>query len=229
MPTYDTTDPNGLRALTGSNVGSDIDAGFKALRDDISAKFAPYSAGPLGSRPPSTTGSPGIAGRRYRATDTKQEFIDTGTSWVQVALNESAAAQVAAAEGTSSSSMTDLTTTGPSVTVTVPDLGGGIGVVQAFAQATVANPGTGHGRVALYEDATSKSTILDSTAGATATFATLPGSNAGDNIGLAGVPLGTFVTFLTTPGAHTYKLRYSINGSGAATFSARTLIIRALG
>lgn len=85
MPTYDTSDRYGLRALTGANVGSDIDAGFDALRDDVSATFAGYSEGPIGSRPTSTPGTPGIAGRRYRATDTSQTFEDTGTSWIEIA------------------------------------------------------------------------------------------------------------------------------------------------
>lgn len=84
MPTYSTSGSKyGLRALTGANVGSDIDAGFAALRDDIDANFGGYSQGTLASRPTSTTGTPGIAGRTYRATDTGQIFRDTGTSWVE--------------------------------------------------------------------------------------------------------------------------------------------------
>lgn len=91
MPTYDSSDRYALRALTGVNVGSDIDAGFTALRDDISAKMVGYSSGPIGSRPTSTVGTPGIAGRRYRATDTGELFEDTGTSWIEIAVGMHAA------------------------------------------------------------------------------------------------------------------------------------------
>jgi hypothetical protein len=69
MPTYGTTARYALRKLLGSNVMSDIDAGIGALADDIDGKMVGYSSGPIGSRPTSTTGTPGIAGRQYRATD----------------------------------------------------------------------------------------------------------------------------------------------------------------
>jgi hypothetical protein len=85
LPTYTNTAKYLLRKLTGSNLISDVDAGIAALADDIDSKFAGYSSGPLASRPVSTGGTPGITGRRYRATDTGQEFIDTGTSWMEIA------------------------------------------------------------------------------------------------------------------------------------------------
>jgi hypothetical protein len=81
MATYDTTSKHGSRALTGANVGSDIDLGFKSLRDDIENKMAAYSEGPFGSRPTSTSGTPGKTGRIYRATDTGRYYIDNGTGW----------------------------------------------------------------------------------------------------------------------------------------------------
>jgi hypothetical protein len=81
MPTFTTTTKYALRWLTGTNLISDIDAGFQALAEDVDSKFAGFSAGVRSSRPPSTSGSPGIAGRRYRSTDTGQVDEDTGTGW----------------------------------------------------------------------------------------------------------------------------------------------------
>lgn len=87
MPTYDTTDRYALRALSpGSQPGSGIDDGFVALRDDVSAKLTPYDAGALASRPVSTPGTPGKAGRRYYASDLSIEFVDLGTAWAPTGL-----------------------------------------------------------------------------------------------------------------------------------------------
>src|SRR4051794_40571617 len=44
------------------------------------------SSGLLSARPTSTPGTPGIAGRRYYATDTGVEYRDTGTSWVALGV-----------------------------------------------------------------------------------------------------------------------------------------------
>ncbi len=81
MATFTTTTKWALRWLTGSNAVSDIDAGFQALAEDIDPKLTPFDQGALASRPDSTPGSPGVAGRFYRATDTNQVFQDTGTDW----------------------------------------------------------------------------------------------------------------------------------------------------
>ena len=81
--TYDTSDRYQLRALTGSSNVSDIDEGFDFLRDDVSAKLTPYDAGARSSRPRSTPGVPGIAGRTYRSADGGID-LDLGTSWTTV-------------------------------------------------------------------------------------------------------------------------------------------------
>lgn len=89
MPTYTNTAKYLLRKLTGANLVSDVDAGIAALADDIDGNMAGYSQGVLASRPVSTGGTPGIAGRFYRAIDagpgTNRLYQDTGTSWVEVA------------------------------------------------------------------------------------------------------------------------------------------------
>jgi hypothetical protein len=84
VPTYDQTTKYALRKLQGSNAVSDVDAGLAALADDVDAIMATDSQGLLANRPTSTPGSPGKAGRYYRATDTGQLFRDHGTGWVEI-------------------------------------------------------------------------------------------------------------------------------------------------
>jgi hypothetical protein len=81
---FTTTTKWALRKLTGASLVNDIDAGFEALAEDIDAKLTPYDAGLLAARPTSTSGSPGKAGRTYRATDTGVIYLDTGTGWLPV-------------------------------------------------------------------------------------------------------------------------------------------------
>ena len=86
MPTFLTTAKYALRKLTGANLIADIDAGFQALADDVDTNMAGWATGPLGSRPTSTAGSPGKAGRIYYTTDTGQAFLDFGTGWIEITL-----------------------------------------------------------------------------------------------------------------------------------------------
>jgi hypothetical protein len=76
MATFTTTAKYALRWLTGGNLVSDIDAGFQALAEDIDANMAGYASGTVGALP-----AAGKAGRIYRATDTGQVLIDTGSVW----------------------------------------------------------------------------------------------------------------------------------------------------
>ncbi|HTE60764.1 MAG TPA: hypothetical protein VK631_10475, partial [Solirubrobacteraceae bacterium] len=71
-----------IPTVVGADLARDLDTAITSISTAIDGKMVGYSAGLLAARPVSTGGSPGIAGRRYRATDTGQEFIDTGTSWV---------------------------------------------------------------------------------------------------------------------------------------------------
>jgi hypothetical protein len=86
LPTFTTTAKYALRRLTGSNVISDIDAGFTALADDVDLLLTPSASGTLAARPTSTVGSPGKLGRTYKATDTGQLFVDNGTGWDQIII-----------------------------------------------------------------------------------------------------------------------------------------------
>lgn len=83
-PSYGTTAKYALRKLLGSNVVSDVDAGFDALATDLDGLIVSYSQGTLAARPTSTGGSPGKQGRLYYATDIDVVFYDTGTSWVAI-------------------------------------------------------------------------------------------------------------------------------------------------
>jgi hypothetical protein len=54
---------------------------INAIKDWLEGNAAITSSGLLGARPTSSPGSPGIIGRRYRATDAFATFRDTGTGW----------------------------------------------------------------------------------------------------------------------------------------------------
>lgn len=75
-PSYTTTARNALRALLGASQVLDVDAGFAALASDIDTKMLGYIEGAFGSRP-----AAGVNGRLFRATDTGQLFLDTGSTW----------------------------------------------------------------------------------------------------------------------------------------------------
>lgn len=82
MASYGNTARYALRKLLGTSLVSEVDDGIAALADDIDAAMVGYSQGPLGSRP-----AAGVAGRRYRAMDTSQEFMDTGSTWIEFATD----------------------------------------------------------------------------------------------------------------------------------------------
>lgn len=84
MATFTTTAKHALRRLTGTSFVNEIDEGIAALADDVDAKMAAWSSGPIGNRPTSTTGSPGKAGRIYYADDTGETFLDYGTGWIHL-------------------------------------------------------------------------------------------------------------------------------------------------
>jgi hypothetical protein len=80
MATFTTTAKYALRWLTGGNLISDVDAGFQALAEDIDASMAGQASGTVGAMP-----AAGKAGRIYRATDTGEVFLDTGSAWILIA------------------------------------------------------------------------------------------------------------------------------------------------
>ncbi len=79
MP-FTTTTKHALRWLTGLSQVSDIDTGFQALAEDIDPLLTPYLSGTLGARPAASK-----SGRWYRATDNGVLYLDTGSSWLDIA------------------------------------------------------------------------------------------------------------------------------------------------
>jgi hypothetical protein len=81
-----------LRALKGSSLVSDIDAGFAALAEDVDSKVTGYLTGTHAARP--------VAGNShllYKETDTGLIFVDTGT-WEELGRWTEIAAAISAAE-----------------------------------------------------------------------------------------------------------------------------------
>src|SRR4051794_1979531 len=61
-----------------------IDTGddqINAALTAIDAAMVGFASGTFAGRPTSSVGTPGIAGRRYYATDLGIEYFDTGTGW----------------------------------------------------------------------------------------------------------------------------------------------------
>jgi hypothetical protein len=216
MATYTTTTKYALRALTGSSLVSEIDIGFASLAADIDAAMAGYVEGTLGSRP-----AAGKSGRLYRTTDTGQMFIDTGTAWVEMQFTPSKGfAQIATSESTSSATPVDLTTVGPSVTLTVP----ANARVAVGGYVDCGNP-TLHPFVYLAENGVSIGQVIEGNSSPSRFYITptswqsLSGPLIGTNVR---VQAGELV-FPPSGGAgtYTYKFLYASDG-GTANFSNRT-------
>lgn len=77
---------------------ADVPRDIENLANDIDSA-AIYASGTFASRPTSTVGSPGIAGRYYFATDTSRLYLDTGTSWVEVASGAGSVTSAMIADG----------------------------------------------------------------------------------------------------------------------------------
>jgi hypothetical protein len=141
-------------------------------------------------------------------------------------MQATAFAEATAAVTTTSTSYEPLAG-GPSVSVTVPPSG----VIDVAAQATLLNASTSDGAVALYEDGAPVPGQADCTGVDPGLFAIPAGAGelAGGTpagFGVACVTLGApgEVVFHTSPGAHTYGLRYAASG-GTAAFSNRRLYV----
>ncbi|HST37894.1 MAG TPA: hypothetical protein VLK58_00220 [Conexibacter sp.] len=145
---------------------------------------------------------------------------------------------VTTAESTSSETYVQLTTPGPSVTVTVQ----ASGTIQVAASAEAADD---DGAVSLYEDGVQmpgqapgdldegtgpcsgpNGVLFDAPVGSTGGIPGPYGTPGGLNFGFcAAIGAPGFVTFQTTPGRHTYELRYAYCGCAGTqvTFSNRKL------
>jgi microcystin-dependent protein len=72
--------------VEGSDAIDTIDETDQAKAERLDDLLTPHDAGVLSSRPVSTPGSPGKAGRSFYATDLGLEFRDYGTGWYPVGL-----------------------------------------------------------------------------------------------------------------------------------------------
>jgi hypothetical protein len=83
----ETPSPNyGLIAVSDGDAIEDYPANDQAKVAALDDLLTPYDEGAIASRPVSSPGTPGIAGREYRATDTGQLFKDYGTGWIEIAI-----------------------------------------------------------------------------------------------------------------------------------------------
>lgn len=71
-----------IPTLNGAtDLARDIDTLTNTALTAIDTKMTGWSSGPLSSRPTSTGGTPGVAGRLYYATDVSRLYLDYGTGW----------------------------------------------------------------------------------------------------------------------------------------------------
>lgn len=73
-----------IPTVAGTDLARDLDTEITAGFTAVDSKMTGWSTGLLAARPTSTSGSPGVAGRVYRATDTGQSFLDNGTGWDEI-------------------------------------------------------------------------------------------------------------------------------------------------
>jgi microcystin-dependent protein len=85
------TPKHAIPTLAGSDLVRDIDTNVNSALTAIDSKMVAISEGPIGSRPTSTPGSPGVLGRQYRATDQGGKlYFDFGTGWTEMGFAGSA-------------------------------------------------------------------------------------------------------------------------------------------
>lgn len=195
----------------------------------------PGAGGPAG--PKGDSGAPGQNGQSG-ATGPQGPVGPQGPQGVPgLAAGAPRYAEVRTAERTSSETYVRLTTPGPSVTVVVQTSG----TIQVAASSYVAD---GDGAVSLYEDGEQMPGQAPGDLGGGTGFCSGPDgvlfdapAISSDTFGPFGTPgvlnfgycatVGApgFVTFQTTPGRHTYELRYAFCGCTGteATFSNRRL------
>jgi microcystin-dependent protein len=82
--TYGTPTTNyALPKIDGSSDVSDVDQGIGDLADAVDANMAGRSAGTLAAR----AGVTPTDGKFYRATDTGQVFMGTGSTWIEIGVS----------------------------------------------------------------------------------------------------------------------------------------------
>jgi hypothetical protein len=129
-------------------------------------------------------------------------------------------ATIPASESTSAAGPVNLTTPGPSITVTVPSANL---LVEVFASVAITPSATGIAKVFLIIDGVNQGQVLAAPAAASAAgYVTVPGSNVGT---AAAWWQGGFLVAVLLAGSHTIALQYG-SAAGSATFSGRSLALR---
>jgi hypothetical protein len=135
-------------------------------------------------------------------------------------------ATVAASESTSSTSATDLTTPGPSVTVNVPNGA----VLQIYAEALMSRSESASAFVKVRFPDSDTRNVLTSGFGSPQLQVTAPGT-FGDGVaaGSGALDAGWLVLFGQPAGsAQTYTLKYNVGSSTTGTYANRTLCVMVL-
>lgn len=100
-----------IPTLAGTTLARDIDTEVNAGLTAIDGKMVGYSEGVLASRPTSTGGTPGVAGRIYGVTDQPGRIdIDNGTGWDTFWASQRGKSIIATEETRTSASLAVLTT-----------------------------------------------------------------------------------------------------------------------
>lgn len=198
---------------------------LRTMAAAIDSNMAGYAEGTLAAIP-----AAGKAGRIYRATDTGQVFLDTGTVWVEMERRpQRGYAEVLTGQSTTSTTPGDLATVGPSVTLDVP----ANGRVGLFAAVVIGGAAV-DGIVTLAENGTTigMGPIMNGGGPTGVTYYTSQKRDSG--IGpLVGSTerhaASELIIVPTLAGTYTYKLVYSSTvGGSSAGFSSRRLWARVL-
>jgi hypothetical protein len=151
------------------------------------------------------------------AAGTKRVLLSATDAYLATLATIADSATVSTAQATASTTYVDLTTAGPSVTLTT----GASVLVTISGRATKAAGGIGNdGFLAL--DVSGATTIA--AADANAASLSYPLASGGFNFQLS----RTFKVTGLTPGSNTFKLKYRCNGGNAWTFSDRDITVIAL-
>lgn len=145
----------GITTLLGSSLVRDIDTNVNTALSDIDGKMVGYSQGTLASRPTSSGGSPGVAGRLYRVTSGTQVghvYRDNGTGWDDMGFSlaeKSSGSSIIAAEESRTNTAFGLLGTADRVQgITVPT--GGIIVIRYKALWKGPSPGGTQAAAAIF-------------------------------------------------------------------------------
>jgi hypothetical protein len=162
---------------------------------------------------PEAVGTTRLKNDDVRGTDVKDGTLGPGE--LDLLGNNT----VATEESTTSTTIGDLATVGPSVTVNVPSSG----IIAIRAQADVKGDGGGGGAVHINCGTGNFAQLFSASGASYSTVSTLPGSTAGTTFNSG------WLVFDLDPGAVTCRLTYRrIGASGTGFFKNRTLWVMAV-